>query len=385
VAPAALTHLCALASLAYAASVARNAEGLERVPIVRDPPPLPSLSVVVPARNEERSIERCVVSLLAQTIDVELIVVDDRSEDATPAILAALAARDPRLQIVRGAPLPDGWVGKPWALAQGAKVARGEWLLFTDADSAHEPYACVSALGFARTRDVDALTIWTRQELGSWGERAALPTILGLVLLASGTIAQLNDPYDPEHALANGQYVLVSRRAYDALGGHEALRDELVEDVAFAHRLKEDGRYRLLIANGEALVRVRMYRSLAEIWDGFTKNVYAGAGGDLVAIAGSAAFLALLSAVPTALAIEGVARRRRLRAAEAMLSLGVTIAAQAYAFGRIGLPRRLAGWAPFGFAFAAAVALNSTARVLGGRGVSWRGRVYSGRVGGRRP
>jgi chlorobactene glucosyltransferase len=358
---------------------------LERVPIVRDPPPLPSLSVVVPARNEERSIERCVVSLLAQTIDVELIVVDDRSEDATPAILAALAARDPRLQIVRGAPLPDGWVGKPWALAQGAKVARGEWLLFTDADSAHEPYACVSALGFARTRDVDALTIWTRQELGSWGERAALPTILGLVLLASGTIAQLNDPYDPEHALANGQYVLVSRRAYDALGGHEALRDELVEDVAFAHRLKEDGRYRLLIANGEALVRVRMYRSLAEIWDGFTKNVYAGAGGDLVAIAGSAAFLALLSAVPTALAIEGVARRRRLRAAEAMLSLGVTIAAQAYAFGRIGLPRRLAGWAPFGFAFAAAVALNSTARVLGGRGVSWRGRVYSGRVGGRRP
>ena len=108
-------------------------------------PDPPSLSVIVPARNEARSIARCVRSLLAQTLpDYELIVVDDRSEDATPAILAELARAHPRLRVVRGEALPAGWVGKPWALVQGARAARGEWLLFTDADTRHAPAACAS-------------------------------------------------------------------------------------------------------------------------------------------------------------------------------------------------------------------------------------------------
>ncbi|MEA2666480.1 MAG: hypothetical protein QOI11_3424 [Candidatus Eremiobacteraeota bacterium] len=378
---AALTHACAFVALGYAVRAVELARGWLRVPLVAELPDAPALSVIVPARNEERAIERCVRSLLAQTLaGYELIVVDDRSDDATPAILARLAAEHPRLRVIRGAPLPGGWVGKPWALEQGARAARGAWLLFTDADSWHAPAACTSALAFARARGADALTIATYQELGSWGERAVLPTILGMVLVASGSPAQLNDPRDTRHALANGQYILVSRAAYDALGGHAALRGEIVEDVAFARRLKRDGRFRLLLAGGEDLVRVRMYRSLRDVWDGFTKNVYAGANGDLRALFGGTAFVAALSVLPAALALDALARKRPLRAAEALLCIAVGSAVQAYGLRSTRLPRRLALWAPFGYAVLGAIALNSTLRVLSGRGVEWRGRRYTGRT-----
>lgn len=377
----ALTHACAAAALGYAMRVVTLARGWLRVPVVAELPDAPPLSVIVPARDEERTIERCVRSLLAQTLaDYEVIVVDDRSADATPAILARLAAEDPRLRVLSGAPLPDGWVGKPWALEQGARAARGAWLLFTDADSWHAPAACASALAFARAHGADALSIATYQELGSWGERAVLPTILGMVLVASGSLAQLNDPRDTRHALANGQFILVSRLAYEALGGHAALRGEIVEDVAFARRLKRDGRFRLLLAGGEDLVRVRMYRSLRGVWDGFTKNVYAGANGDLRALLGGTAFVAALSVLPAGLALDALARKRPLRAAEALLCVALGSAVEAYGLRDTRLPRRLALWAPVGYAVLGGIALNSTWRVLSGRGVEWRGRRYTGRA-----
>ncbi len=382
----ALAHLCALAALGYAARTSTLLRSWERVPVVAELPGPPSLSVIVPARNEARSIARCVRSLLVQTLpDYELIVVDDRSEDATPAILAELAGAHPRLRVVHGEALPAGWVGKPWALTQGARRARGEWLLFTDADTRHAPAACASALAYVRARGADALTLATHQELGSLGERAVLPTILGLVLVASGSAAQLNDPADTEHALANGQYILVARRAYDALGGHEALRGEIVEDVAFARRLKRDGRFRLLLAGGEAIVSVRMYRSLRDLWNGFSKNVYLGAGGDLRMLLGGIAFVAALSVVPAGLALDALVRRRPLRGLEALLCLAAGMAVQAYGLRATRLPRRLALWAPVGYAVLGAIIANSTWRVVSGRGVEWRGRRYTGRAGGERP
>ncbi len=408
-----LAHLCAFAALVYADRATAALRGWVRVPALRpgdgpdtrassagstavarahepataDVAPAAGaslLSVVVPARNEERSIERCVRSLLAQTLgDYELIVVDDRSEDGTAAILDDLAREDARLRVVRGAPLPDGWVGKPWALAQGVRAARGAWLLFTDADTWHAPSACASALAFVRARGADALTLWTHQELGSWGERAVLPSVLSMIVVASGSIDRLNDPREPEHALASGQYVLVSRSAHEALGGFEALRDEIVEDVAFARRLKADGRFRLILADGSELVRVRMYTSLRELWAGFTKNMYAGADGDLPTLAAASLFLALLSAVPVALAVDGAVRRRPLRAAEALLCLAAGIAVQARGLRRTGMAPALAWFAPAGHAVTAAIVVNSTLRVLSGRGVDWRGRRYTGRASAR--
>lgn len=342
--------------------------------------PLPSLSIIVPARDEERSIERCVRSLLAQQwLDFEVIVVDDRSTDATPRILERLAREDARLRVVAGADLPEGWVGKPWALTQGERLARGDWLLFTDADSTHDPRGAASSLRFAMAAGVDALSIATRQELDTFWERAALPAILGMVLYVRGPLGAINDPMQPDKALANGQYIMVSRRAYDALGGHAALRDEIVEDVAFAQRIKADGRFGFVLAGGDAIASVRMYHSLGEIWGGFTKNVFVGAEGNVAALAGGALFLASISFVPPVLALHALTRRRYARAVEALACTLAVVAASAWGMGRAGFSRRLAVLQPLGLAVFAAIIVNSTVRVLGGRGVEWRGRRYSGR------
>jgi chlorobactene glucosyltransferase len=376
-----VTHAVALTALWYALRSIALGRGLERIPRVSALPGAPLLSIVVPARNEERNIDGCVRSLLGQTgIDVEVIVVDDGSTDATREILARLAAEFARLRVVDGAPLPPGWAGKPWACTQGARVATGGWLLFTDADSRHAPDAAVSALAFALASGVDALTIMTFQELGSLVERALLPSILGMIVFASGSIAALNDPSLPERALANGQFILVERRAYEALGGHAALRAEIVEDLSFARALKADGRFRLRLADGTAFVRVRMYQSFGELWNGFTKNVYLGARGDLPAIAGGVGLCLALSAAPPLLALDALRRKRPREAAEAMAATAavIAVARRNAAFG--GFPPGTAWLAPLGIAVFATIALNSTGRALFGRGVAWRGRRYPGAV-----
>lgn len=351
--------------------------GWLRIPEVDELPNAPLLSIVVPARDEERNVEACVRSLLAQRgLDVEVIVVDDGSVDETAVILERLRREFPALRIVAGEPLPDGWVGKPWACAQGSRVARGEWLLFTDADSRHEPNASASTLAFALAHGADALSIMTGQELGSPAEAAVLPAILQMIVFASGSIDEINDPQRPDRALANGQYLLVSRAAYDALGGHAALHDELVEDIAFARRIKADGGFRFIVAEGTQLVRVRMYRSLREIWDGFSKNMYLGARGDVRAIAGGVAFCAALSIAPPLLALAALRRGERQNAAEALAASLLVMAVGARGATYVSLPRRLAFFAPLGIAMFGAIALNSTRRGLSGAGFAWRGRVY---------
>ena len=374
---AVVTHAVAVTALFYAWRSMRVLAGWRRVPGARHDEALPSLSIIVPARDEERSIEACVRSLLVQHgVEAEVIVVDDRSGDETPVILARLQREFPDLHVVPGAALPDGWVGKPWACAQGARHARGEWLLFTDADSRHEPEASASTLAFARASGADALSIMTGQDLVTLAERAILPAILQMIVFASGMISEINDPQRPDRALANGQYLLVSRAAYDALGGHAALRGEIVEDIEFARRLKGDGRFRMIVAEATQLVRVRMYRSFREIWDGFTKNMYLGARGDLRAIAGGVAFCGALSVAPPLLAWAALRRGDRARAAEALAVTGLVIAVAARGATYVSMPRRLAVFAPFGIGMFGAIALNSTRRALSGAGFAWRGRVY---------
>jgi chlorobactene glucosyltransferase len=322
-----LTHAVALTALFYAWRSLRVLGGWIRVPAVEDGADLPSLSIVVPARDEERSIEQCVRSLLAQRgLEVEVIVVDDGSTDATAAILTRLGAEFPALHVVAGEPLPADWVGKPWACAQGARRARGDWLLFTDADSRHEAYASASTLTFARANGADALSIMTGQELGTLAEAAILPAILQMIV--------------------------------------------------FARRLKRDGRFRLLVAEGTQLVRVRMYHSFREIWAGFTKNTYLGARGDVGAIAGGVLFCAALSVAPPLLALAWFRRRRWARAAEALAASLLVVAVAYRGATYVSMPRRLAVFSPFGIGMFGAIALNSTRRALTGAGFTWRGRQY---------
>jgi chlorobactene glucosyltransferase len=379
-----LTHATAVVGFFYALRSLRLLRGWIRVPAVDALDDAPALSVIVPARNEERNIDACVRSLVAQHgLACEVIVVDDRSTDGTRGILTALQAEFTNLRVIEGQPLPDGWVGKPWACAQGAARAQGEWLLFTDADSRHEPHASISTIAFARANGADAVTIMTGQDMLTLGERAALPAILGLVVFATGTLEAVNDPRRTDRALANGQYILIARDAYEALGGHTAVRGEMVEDIEFARHVKIDGRFRLLVAEGTQLVHVRMYRSLRELWDGFTKNMYLAARGNYAALAGGTLFCASLSVLPPLLALASARRREWARVAEALAVTGVVIATAARGAPYVSMPRRIALYTPFGIALFGAIALNSTRRALTGQGFEWRGRRYAAGQSGR--
>jgi chlorobactene glucosyltransferase len=245
----------------------------------------PLVSVIVPARNEERNIRRCVISLLEQDYEnFEVIVVDDGSTDATPRMLEEIAqshARGSHLYVLRLRDnLPQGWAGKPHAIYRGTQEARGDWLLLTDADTWHTPGALRYAVNKAIDEQVDLLSLGSRQELPGFWERVVMPMAY-LGILMQYPPRQVNDPRSPV-ALANGQFILIRRSVYDALGGYARpeLRDTLLDDRDLARVVKRQ-RYRLRMFDGRGLVHVRMYRNLRETWRGWRKNAFLGMRGGL--------------------------------------------------------------------------------------------------------
>jgi chlorobactene glucosyltransferase len=340
---------------------------------------LPSLSIVVPSRNEERQIERCVRSLLASRHpDFEIIAVDDQSSDATLAILERIAADAPRLTVVRGAPLPQGWVGKSWALMQGADVARGEWLLFTDADTVHEPLAASSAQQSAIDGGYDVISLLTNQETLGLAERLFLPTILFVILLAIGSLDDVNDPRKRDTALFNGQYIMASRAAYRAIGGHFAVRSAVAEDLELARRFKRDGRFRSLLAGANALVRTRMYRSFGEIWRGFVKNFALAARGNGGKAFAGVSLLACISLLSPTLLVVLLASRAWLWALALALAMGTVVAVAENGMRAMRFRPGSGLAVPLGLALTLAIFSTSLVRMYAGRGVEWRGRRYSG-------
>lgn len=343
---------------------------------------LPALSIVVPARNEERQIESCIRALLDQDHpDFEVIAVDDCSDDATPTILERLAADDARLRVVRGAALPRGWVGKPWALAQGARIARGDWLLFTDADAVHAPPSARSAQRRALDGGLDALSLLTEHDLVGSAERIVMPSIFLTIFLGTGPIEDVGNPAKPNVALFNGQYILMSRAAYDAIGGHGAVRTCVAEDLELARALKRHGGLRIALLGSRGIARVRMYRSFREIWQGFVKNFALGVEGKPGwALAALALLGALALSPPVALA--GLVAGAGAPALGLLAALVAASGAAELAAARIGLPRGSGVWLYPGIAVTLAILVRSMWCYASGRGVEWRGRRYGGGFSG---
>jgi glycosyltransferase involved in cell wall biosynthesis len=234
------------------------------------------ITAVVPARNEEAAIARAVETLAAQPEIAEIIVVNDQSADRTAAILEDLAVRIPKLRIVQGETPPAGWTGKNFAISQGVAQASGNWLLFTDADVEHLPGSAARALADAATFGAALVSYSPEQETREWWERAVIPFIF-CRLATHYSYARVNDPALPD-AAANGQYLLMRRDAYESVGGHRAVQGEVVEDVALSRRAKQAGQ-RIYFAPGQGIARARMYCSHREMWEGWTKNLYALIGG----------------------------------------------------------------------------------------------------------
>jgi cellulose synthase/poly-beta-1,6-N-acetylglucosamine synthase-like glycosyltransferase len=227
----------------------------------------PTVSVIVPARNEEISLAACLESLVAQAgIAHEIIVVDDHSTDRTREIASSFVG----VRAMEAPPLPAGWTGKNNAVTAGAHEARGDWLLFTDADTVHLPGSLARAVSEAEQNSADMLSYSPEQIAVTFWEMAVLPVVFA-ELARQYPPSKVSDPSSPI-AAANGQYILMKREAYDAVGGHAAVAGDLLEDVALARAVKQSGR-KLRFRYAADAVRTRMYRSFAQLREGWSKNL----------------------------------------------------------------------------------------------------------------
>ena len=238
------------------------------------PEQLPFVSILVPARNEALNIERCVRSLLAQSyVAFEVLVLDDHSTDTTPFILAEIQKANPRLKILHGEPLPAGWLGKHWACHQLAQAARGELLLFTDADTWHEPNALQDSVTVLVEEHVDLLTAFPHEEVVTWGEKLTVP-VLGFAPFSFIPVFLACWFRVSRFTITIGQFMLFRRSAYDAIGGYEAMRTHPLDDVKFGRRVLSHG-FKWLLVDGTDQVHCRMYRDFRSSAAGLTRSLFA--------------------------------------------------------------------------------------------------------------
>jgi chlorobactene glucosyltransferase len=351
----------------------------------------PQVSIIVPARNEERNIRRCVESLLEQGYpNYEVIVVDDGSTDDTPHILEDIIQTHPhgeRLWVLRLRELPPGWAGKPHAIHAGVQESHGQWLLFTDADTWHAPSALQNALTSALDAGSDMYSLYTAQVLPGFWERVMMPmAYLGISMMYP--IKKVNDPLSSV-ALANGQFILIRRTVYDMLGGYARpeLRNSLLDDRDLAKTVKQQG-FRLRLEDGRDLVQVYMYHGLREAWRGWRKNAFLGSRGGIAFVLLQLIGLPMVAIIPFLLPLlTWIRRRKPVRGtpitpseigAAALLELGPLLAYHVSIDKELKVPWYYAFAYPLSAALFEVILAQSTWRVLLRKGIDWRGRQYYG-------
>jgi chlorobactene glucosyltransferase len=337
----------------------------------------PPLSVLLPARNEERNIGTCLATLVEQDYsDFEILVLDDNSDDGTAEIVEEWTRIDPRIRLIRGKQLPPGWTGKSYACHQLSEHARGHYLLFIDADTVHLRQSFTAAMHAMEENLADLLTVIPLQVMGTFWERVILP------LLHFTTFAFLPFPLvrltrSPKLAMANGQFMLFRRGPYEEIGGHAAVRSALVEDVWLSRLIKERG-FALRIMGGEEIVSCRMYSSLREIWDGFSKNLFPGFRYSVPGILAVIVFNIATSILPFLFLAAGMAMSLTgepwyaLVAAQTSLLLLIRLLLSV----RFDLSILSSLLHPLAMGVFSAIAVNSCWWVLRGRGSRWKGRSY---------
>jgi hypothetical protein len=333
----------------------------------------PTLSVIVPSRNEERAVEAATRALLAQDYpSLEVVAVDDRSTDATGRLLDGLAAEDGRLQVRHLTTLPDGWLGKNHAMAVGAESARGEWLLFTDADVLFAPDALKRAMAFACRHRLGHLVAFPHLIAPGFLERSFVATFSVFANLAF-RVWELEHP-GTRAFVGMGAFNLVRRHAYDAVGGHQALAFEVVDDVKLGLILRRSGVPQGAIDSG-GLVRLRWQPGFRASFRGLLKNAFAAAEWSVPRALGGAVALSAFSTAPAVIAFCATSPFTRALATWATLVPMLMLA---------GFARRALGGTgaegvmfPVGGALLSAVLLASTAAALFRGGIVWRGTFYS--------
>jgi len=234
----------------------------------------PLVSVLIPARDEEDNIGRCIRSLIKQDYEnIEILTLDDNSTDRTAAIAGRWAKRDKRVRLIKGKPLEKGWKGKSYACHQLSKEAKGKYLVFTDADTLHFPDSVSSSVAALEANGLDAMSAFPRQIMVTIHERMII-IFINIAVLALLPIYLMRRIKNPSLVIANGQFLLLKRKVYDSIGGHMSTRKEIIEDVAMARQVKKHG-YKFMIFDGRRSIHCRMYKGFEGVFRGFSKFIFA--------------------------------------------------------------------------------------------------------------
>jgi len=338
----------------------------------------PSLSVLIPARNEAAAIGACVRSLLAQNYpgSLEILVLDDHSADNTATLAREAAGGDDRVRVLAGGELLPGWKGKPNALRQLAGEATGDLLLLTDADCTFYPGSLAATVRHRESVGADCLSLIPHLVCGSFWEHVLVP-LQYFVVFALLPVRNVYALKNPAFAAANGAFLMVPAATYRALGGHETVKGEMAEDIRFAQHVKRSG-LRLVYGDGSRIYAVRMYESLRGIWDGFSKNLFSAMGGSLAIVAAWSLFFLVTQIVSWGFVVRAFVTGERAlwTFTVPLVHCAVSLAIRA----ALTLRFRQAWWAvlthPVGWAITIGIAWNSAYLAKSGRGHAWKGRVY---------
>ena len=339
---------------------------------------LPFVSVLVPARNEEHNIENILASLLNQDYPhYEVIVLNDSSEDSTGTIISKLKQRHPELVVLQGMPLEKGWTGKCFACSQLYRASRGEFILFTDADTTHRSNSLRDSIAIAMNRNADMVTLFPAMTMKSFAEKLIMPLLWFTVMLLL-PFYFVDKKGFVKFSIGIGPFMLFRRSAYEAIGGHSAVKNAIVEDVWLARKIKEHG-LQLVVADGREMLSVRMYRSLKEIWNGFSKNIFAGFEFSSIALFSVNIMYFLLFFLPFLLFLIQLSCGLSYDLTTILLLSQVIIiyvcrAAISARF-RLGFISTILH--PLGALSVPVIAVNSWRWIAGGKGACWKGRTYS--------
>jgi chlorobactene glucosyltransferase len=337
----------------------------------------PLISILIPARNEAENISKCLKSFLKQDYpNLEIIVLDDNSTDGTSNVVKEIAKKDSRIRLVQGAPLENGWIGKSFASHQLAKYAKGEYFIFTDADTLHFPKTVSSAFGALISTKVDALSIYPRQIMVTFAERMTVP-IINTALQCFIPFILIKKSKSPLFCTALGQFMMFKKEVYEKIGGYESIKGHLVDDIQISKRVKKEG-YKFMVFDGRNTIFCRMYKNLTGVITGLAKSIYPAFNGNLLALFSftgvlTAALLAPFLLLPLgAFLFDWPINIIRLMIIQVLIVLAIkTIFAIRYKQRMLDILL-----APVSMAVIDALIFVSFFQAKYGEGLSWKGRVY---------
>ncbi|WP_434758264.1 glycosyltransferase [Paenibacillus amylolyticus] len=358
-----------------------NASCLPRVRSFRTAsiqPPDQLVSVLIPARNERIHIEACLESVLASDTKgfrMEVLVLDDRSEDETAVLVQAIADRDSRIRLLRGAELPAGWMGKSHACHRLVQEAQGDWFMFVDADVRVKPDAIRQTLSAGCAQGGGLVTGFPYQVAKTWMEKLVVPMMM-FTIISHLPIFMIRRSTSPLFVAATGAFLLIHRTSYEASGGHAAIQGHLVDDMSLAKAVKRAG-YPVMLADVHDVTSTRMYQNGTEVWNGYKKNMYEGMGRKDVLLLGTMLMYFMMYIVPPLGFVAGLLTGNETSMLYGFIGTLLGMAVKRVSDHVGGQPWWLALFQPISMACVIAIGLASWQAGRSGKGYVWKGRRYS--------